>query len=45
MVAGMQVNRWDDGIAPVQELIRAKQPVDPDRLADASVPLVAHFMA
>ena len=45
VVAGMQVSLWDDGIAPVQELIRAKQPVDPDRMADASVPLVAHVMA
>ena len=42
---GIEVSLWDDGIAPVQELIRAKQPVDPDRMADASVPLVAHVMA
>jgi 3-phenylpropionate/trans-cinnamate dioxygenase ferredoxin reductase subunit len=42
VVAGMQVNLWDDGIAPVDELIRSRQPVDPDRLADASVPLAAH---
>lgn len=45
VVAGMQVNRWDDGIAPVEELIRSRQPVDPDRLADTSVPLAAHVMA
>jgi 3-phenylpropionate/trans-cinnamate dioxygenase ferredoxin reductase component len=45
VVAGMHVNRWDDGIAPVQELIRSRQPVDPDRLADTSVPLAAHVMA
>ncbi|GAA2860614.1 FAD-dependent oxidoreductase [Streptosporangium fragile] len=39
VVAGMHVNRWDEGIAPVQELIRAGVPVDPDRLADPSAPL------
>jgi 3-phenylpropionate/trans-cinnamate dioxygenase ferredoxin reductase component len=39
VVAGMHVNRWDDGIAPVQQLIRAGLPVDPHRLADPSVPL------
>jgi 3-phenylpropionate/trans-cinnamate dioxygenase ferredoxin reductase subunit len=44
VVAGMQVNLWDDGIAPVEELIRSRQPVDPDRLADATVPLAAHVM-
>ena len=40
VVAGMHVNLWDDGIAPVQDLIRSGQPVDPDRLADTSVPLL-----
>jgi 3-phenylpropionate/trans-cinnamate dioxygenase ferredoxin reductase subunit len=45
VVAGLQVNLWDEGIAPVQDLIRTRQPVDPDRLADTSVPLVAHVMA
>lgn len=44
VVAGMQVNLWDDGIAPVQDLIRSRQPVDPDRLADTSVPLTAHVL-
>jgi 3-phenylpropionate/trans-cinnamate dioxygenase ferredoxin reductase component len=44
-VAGLQVNLWDDGIAPVEQLIRSRQPVDPDRLADTSVSLVAHAMA
>ncbi len=39
VVAGMHVNRWDDGIAPVQELIRGGASVDPARLADPSVPL------
>jgi 3-phenylpropionate/trans-cinnamate dioxygenase ferredoxin reductase component len=42
VVAGMHVNRWDDGIAPVEELIRSRQSVAPDRLADTSVPLAAH---
>ncbi|GAA1553145.1 FAD-dependent oxidoreductase [Kribbella sancticallisti] len=45
VVAGMQVNLWDDGIAPIQELIRTRQPVDAGRLADTSVPLAAHAMA
>jgi 3-phenylpropionate/trans-cinnamate dioxygenase ferredoxin reductase subunit len=44
VVAGMQVNLWDDGIAPVEELIRSRQPVDPDRLADVSIPLAAHVL-
>lgn len=44
VVAGMQVNLWDDGIGPVEELIRSRQPVDPYRLADTSVPLAAHVM-
>ncbi|TCM46841.1 NAD(P)/FAD-dependent oxidoreductase [Kribbella sp. VKM Ac-2568] len=44
VMAGMQVNLWDDGIAPVQELIRGRQQVDPDRLADTSVPLTAHVL-
>jgi 3-phenylpropionate/trans-cinnamate dioxygenase ferredoxin reductase component len=39
VVAAMHINRWDDGIAPAQELIRSGQPVDPDRLADTSVPI------
>ncbi|TDO46882.1 NAD/ferredoxin-dependent reductase-like protein [Kribbella sp. VKM Ac-2527] len=45
VVAGMQVNLWDDGIAPVQELIRSRQPVDLDRLADTSVPLATQVVA
>ncbi len=40
VVAAMQVNLWDDGIAPAQEMIRGGQPVDPDLLADSSVPLL-----
>lgn len=39
VVAGMHVNRWDEGIAPAQELIRAGARVDSARLADPSVPL------
>ncbi|MFB9679488.1 NAD(P)/FAD-dependent oxidoreductase [Streptosporangium vulgare] len=39
VVAGMHVNRWDEGISPAQELIRGGATVDPDRLADPSVPL------
>jgi 3-phenylpropionate/trans-cinnamate dioxygenase ferredoxin reductase subunit len=38
-VAGMHVNQWDTGIAPIQQLIRAGRPVDPARLANTSVPL------
>jgi 3-phenylpropionate/trans-cinnamate dioxygenase ferredoxin reductase subunit len=45
VVAGMHVNLWDDGIAPVEDLIRSRQPVDSGRLADTSVPLAAHVMA
>ncbi|MGH3359285.1 MAG: NAD(P)/FAD-dependent oxidoreductase, partial [Nocardioidaceae bacterium] len=37
--AGMHVNLWDDGIEPAKRLILEGRPVDPDRLADASVPL------
>ncbi|RZQ64618.1 NAD(P)/FAD-dependent oxidoreductase [Amycolatopsis suaedae] len=28
VVAGMHVNRWDEGIAPVEELIRSGKPLD-----------------
>ncbi|WP_326662450.1 NAD(P)/FAD-dependent oxidoreductase [Streptomyces sp. NBC_00385] len=38
VLAGMNVNVWDV-TETVQELIRAGQPVDPDALADPSVPL------
>lgn len=38
-VAGMHVNRWDDGIAPIETLIRGRVPVDRRQLADPSVPL------
>jgi 3-phenylpropionate/trans-cinnamate dioxygenase ferredoxin reductase subunit len=39
VVAGMHINQWDEGITPIQELIRAGIQVDPRRLADPSVPL------
>ncbi|MGH3462225.1 MAG: NAD(P)/FAD-dependent oxidoreductase [Kribbellaceae bacterium] len=40
VIAGMHVNLWNDGVEPIQELIRSGRPVDPDRLADTSVPLI-----
>jgi 3-phenylpropionate/trans-cinnamate dioxygenase ferredoxin reductase subunit len=39
VMAGMHVNQWDEGIAPVQDLIRSGRPVDRYRLADPAVPL------
>jgi 3-phenylpropionate/trans-cinnamate dioxygenase ferredoxin reductase component len=41
VVAGMHVNQWDQGIAPVQDLIRSGTPVDHHRLADPALPLTA----
>lgn len=41
VVAGMHVNQWDEGIAPVQDLIREGKPIDPNRLADPTVPFAA----
>ena len=38
-IAGMHVNLWDDGIAPIEELVRSGRTVDPARLADPDVPL------
>jgi NADPH-dependent 2,4-dienoyl-CoA reductase/sulfur reductase-like enzyme len=38
VLAGMNVNVWDV-TAPIQALVRSRRPVDPDRLADPSVPL------
>jgi 3-phenylpropionate/trans-cinnamate dioxygenase ferredoxin reductase subunit len=38
VLAGMNVNVWD-GTDPIQALARRGTPVDPDRLADPSVPL------
>jgi 3-phenylpropionate/trans-cinnamate dioxygenase ferredoxin reductase component len=40
VVAGLHVNMWDEGIMPVQKLIRGKVRVDRDRLVDPAVPLV-----
>jgi hypothetical protein len=39
VVAGMQVNQWDEGIAPVHDLIRSAMPIDRHRLGDPTVPL------
>jgi 3-phenylpropionate/trans-cinnamate dioxygenase ferredoxin reductase subunit len=39
VIAGMHVNLWDDGIAPIEELIRGGKAVDPEALADPAVPL------
>ncbi|MFC0429713.1 NAD(P)/FAD-dependent oxidoreductase [Kutzneria buriramensis] len=39
VVAGMHVNLWDDGIGPVQELIRSGKTVDAARLADPDTPI------
>lgn len=39
VVAGMHVNRWDDGVGAAQALITSRMVVDRDRLADPSVPL------
>ncbi len=38
-VAGMHVNMWDDGIGPIEELVRSRRTVDPARLADPEIPL------
>ncbi|MFW5899135.1 MAG: oxidoreductase C-terminal domain-containing protein, partial [Jiangellaceae bacterium] len=38
-VAGMHVNMWDEGIAPLEELVRSGRQLDADRLADTAVPL------
>jgi 3-phenylpropionate/trans-cinnamate dioxygenase ferredoxin reductase subunit len=39
VVAGMHVNLWDDGIGPVEALIRNRAPVERTRLADPNIPL------
>ncbi|MPV49493.1 NAD(P)/FAD-dependent oxidoreductase [Pseudactinotalea sp. HY160] len=39
VVAAMHVNRRDEGMTPLQDLIRARVRVDPSRLADPQVPL------
>jgi 3-phenylpropionate/trans-cinnamate dioxygenase ferredoxin reductase component len=40
VVAGMHVNLWDEGIAPIEELIRGGTAVDPAKLADPATPLL-----
>lgn len=45
VVAGMHVNLWDDGIAPIEELIRTTAKADPERVADPAVPLTADAVA
>ncbi len=39
VVAGMHVNAWDEGLVPVQELIRARTRVDTAELSDTTAPL------
>ncbi len=39
VVAAMHVNRRDEGMVPLQKLIREQRRVDPLRLADPSIPL------
>ncbi|TLW90444.1 NAD(P)/FAD-dependent oxidoreductase [Saccharomonospora piscinae] len=39
VVAGLHVNRWDDGIEPVQRMIRGHAEVDAALLADTTAPL------
>ena len=38
-LAGMHVNLWDDGIAPLEELVRSGRVLDAERLSDPEVPL------
>jgi 3-phenylpropionate/trans-cinnamate dioxygenase ferredoxin reductase subunit len=40
VVAGMHLNQWDDGIGPVQELIRSRKAVNAAQLADPDTPIV-----
>lgn len=39
VAAGLHVNSWDEGIEPVQKLIRSRTRVDPVKLADPTLPL------
>ncbi|NED97374.1 FAD-dependent oxidoreductase [Phytoactinopolyspora alkaliphila] len=39
VVAGMHVNMWDDGIAPIEALVRSGQTVEPERLSDPETAL------
>lgn len=38
-VAGMHVNLWDEGIAPLEELVRSGRELDAERLRDPEIPL------
>ena len=38
-LAGMHVNLWDDGIDPIKAVVASGRSLDPDRLADPTVPL------
>jgi 3-phenylpropionate/trans-cinnamate dioxygenase ferredoxin reductase component len=38
-LAGMHVNLWDDGIDPIKAVVASGRTLDPDRLADPTVPL------
>lgn len=38
VLAGMHVNQWDS-LGPVEELIKARDRVNPDRLADVDLPI------
>jgi hypothetical protein len=40
VLAGMNVNVWDV-TDPIQQLIRAGRPVDPESLSDPAVPLAS----
>lgn len=42
VAAGMHVNSWDEGIEPVQKLIRSQKRVDSAKLADPAIPLSQH---
>ncbi len=39
MVAGLHVNKWDEGLDAVRELILSGRTMDPARPADPSRPL------
>lgn len=39
VLAGMHVNLWDDGVGPVEALVRSGRTVDAGKLADPDVPL------
>ena len=38
-VAGMHINRWDDGIDPIADVVAAGRVLDAERLADPAQPL------